>query len=582
MSALQTRAQRSFTRRTPRSYVALAAGSVAVLAVALAVLTAALVQAPDAFAASGITPNDSKAKKFVGAISVDDITRHQIALQQIASLNGDTREVFSTGYQESLDYVVSTLKAAGYSPQVNMFNYPVWGESQPPVLNMVSPTPKTYTPGDADDSDQPTADFITMANSPTKVLTNAPVFPVGGIVDPPTGGSASGCAAADYAGVSGKVALVQRGTCPFVTKWSLAQAANATGVIIYNEGNTPARQNPIFVDNQPDPPATIAAVISSYTLGNELLQAYKQGKNPTVDFKVYGTFTDRFLPQVIAETSDGDPNHVVVVGAHLDSVPEGPGINDDGSGTATLLAQAEELADGRYKLRNKIRFAWWGGEENGLVGSTYYAHNLSQAEVDKIDVMLDYDMLASPNYVRFVYDGDGNAEPGNPAGPDGSGKVEQVFDDWFSAQGLASERVPFDGRSDYVGFTDRGIPAGGVFAGAEGVKTQEEEAVYGGAAGSWYDPCYHQLCDNLITVLTGVPPLDAEGLAPEGDDAAKAAAQRKMAGGAIKSLSELSGAASYAVYYFAASKDPFGSKPKKAKPSRSEQTWHGHNHPITR
>ncbi len=186
--------------------------------------------------------------------------------------------------------------------------------------------------------------------------------------------------------------------------------------------------------------------------------------------------------------------------------------------------------------------------------------------MDKIDVMLDYDMLSSPNYVRFVYDGDGNAEPGNPAGPEGSGKVEQVFDDWFSAQGLASERVPFDGRSDYVGFTDRGIPAGGVFAGAEGEKTAEEEAVYGGAAGSWYDPCYHQLCDNLITVLTGVPPLDAEGLAPEGDDAAKAAAQRKMAGGAIKSLSELSAAASYAVYYFAASKDPFGiGKPKKAQ-----------------
>ena len=561
--------------------MALAAASAAVLAVALAVWAAALVQAPNAFAAAGVTPSDPKAKQFVSAISVGDITQHQIALQQIASLNNDTREVFSTGYQESLDYVVSTLKAAGYNPQVNQFNFPVWEESKPPVLNMVSPVAKTYVPGDAEDSDQPTADFITMANSPTKELTNAPVFPVGGIVDPPTGGSASGCATGDYTGVSGKVALVQRGTCAFVTKWSLAQAAGATGVIIYNEGNTPTRQNPIFVDNQPDPPATIAAVISSYTLGNELLQAYKQGKNPTVDFKVYGTFTDRFLPQVIAETSDGDPNHVVVVGAHLDSVPEGPGINDDGSGTATLLAQAEELADGHLKLRNKIRFAWWGGEENGLIGSTYYAHSLSQSEVDKIDVMLDYDMLSSPNYVRFVYDGDGNAEPGNPAGPEGSGKVEQVFDDWFSAQGLASERVPFDGRSDYVGFTDRGIPAGGVFAGAEGEKTAEEEAVYGGAAGSWYDPCYHQLCDNLITVLTGVPPLDAEGLAPEGDDAAKAAAQRKMAGGAIKSLSELSGAASYAVYYFAASKDPFGiGKPKKDNASRRGQGWHGHSHPV--
>ena len=580
MFASQKGARRRSTLRSPRGYVALAAASVAILVVALAVSTAALVQAPNALAASGISPKDSKAKRFVSGVSVPEIMQHQTALQTIASLNDDTREVFSTGYQESLDYVVSTLKAAGYKPEVNQFNFPVWGESQPPVLNMVSPTPKTYVPGDADDSDLPTADFITMANSPTVVLTNAPVFPVGGIVDPPTGGSASGCLAADYTGVSGKVALVQRGTCPFVEKWSLAQAAGATGVIIYNEGNTPARQNPIFVDNQPTPPATIAAVISSYTLGNDLLQAYKQNLNPTVDFKVYGTFTDRFLPQVIAETRDGDPNHVVVVGAHLDSVPEGPGINDDGSGTATLLAQAEELADGHYKLRNKIRFAWWGAEENGLIGSTYYAHNLSQREVDKIDVMLDYDMLSSPNYVRFVYDGDGNAEPGNPAGPEGSGKVEQVHDDWLRAQGLQSGRVPFDGRSDYVGFTDRGIPAGGVFAGAEGVKTPEEEAIYGGAAGSWYDPCYHQFCDNLITVFTGVPPLDADGLAPEGDEAAKRAAQRKIAGGAIKSLTELSGAASYAVYYFAASKDPFGTKPRKHSGSRRGHEWQGPGHRV--
>ena len=131
-----------------------------------------------------------------------------------------------------------------------------------------------------------------MANSPTVELTNAPVFPVGEIDDPPAGGGDSGCKAEDYAGVSGKVALVQRGTCSFVAKWPFAQAAGATGVIIYNEGNTPARQNPIFVDNQHRRP-TIAAVISSYTLGNELLQAYKAGENPTVDFKVYGFFEPR-------------------------------------------------------------------------------------------------------------------------------------------------------------------------------------------------------------------------------------------------------------------------------------------------
>src|SRR3954447_14736842 len=276
-----------------------------------AACAATLALAPNALANGNdsVTPRDGGAKRFTSAITVPDIVQHQVALQRIATLNDDTREVFSPGYAESLDYVVSTLKEAGYKPQVTKFNYPVWTETKPPVLNMVSPAAKTYRPGNAE-SDMKTVDFVTMANSPTVELTNAPVFPVKGILDPSTGGSAAGCEASDYDGVKGQVALVQRGTCAFVDKWSLAQAAGATGVIIYNEGNTPARQNPTFVDNQSDPPATIAAVISSYTLGNELLQAYKAGKKPTVDFKVYGGFTDRFLNQVIAETKGGDPNHV--------------------------------------------------------------------------------------------------------------------------------------------------------------------------------------------------------------------------------------------------------------------------------
>jgi Zn-dependent M28 family amino/carboxypeptidase len=557
-----------------------------------AACAATLILSPTAFADGGgqISPRDPGAKRFVNAVSVPRIVEHQTALQRIATLNDDTREVFSPGYTESLDYVVQTLKDAGYNPKVTPFNFPIWKESKPPVLNMVSPTPKTYRPGTAADSDQPTADFITMGNSPTKELTNAPVFPVGEIDDPPVGGGDSGCKAADYTGVSGKVALVQRGTCAFVAKWALAEEAGATAVIIYNEGNTPARQNPIFVEDGIE--AKIPAVISSYTLGNDLLQAYKNKQNPTVDFKVYGFFEDRFLNQVIAETRDGDPNNVVVVGAHLDSVPEGPGINDDGSGTATLLAQAQEVAAGHYNLRQKIRFAWWGAEENGLIGSNYYAKTLSDKEVAKIDVMLDYDMLASPNYIRGIYDGDGDDPPENPdipnpPGPVGSGKVEDVFDEWFRSQGMKSERGAFDGRSDYVGFTKRGFPSGGVFAGAEGVKTAEQEQIYGGAAGAWYDPCYHQICDNLQTVLTGVPPISADGfdLPVFPTPADKKAAARKMAGGALKSLKELSGAATYGVYYWAMSRDGFDSKPHGGKPPKGTprgHEWHGHGHRINR
>jgi Zn-dependent M28 family amino/carboxypeptidase len=554
---------------------------------ALAAACAATLAFAPAASANGVndSPRDPDAKRFVGNVSVGSIVKHQIELQKIASLNGDTREVFSPGYTASVSYVVNTLKAAGYSPKVTQFNYPFWTEAKPAVLNWNNGTPpKSYKPGTAADDGSPNVDFITMANSPTKEIVNTAVIPVNDVIDPPTGGSNAGCEAEDYpAAVAGKVALVQRGTCAFVQKWAVAQEAGAVGVIIYNEGNTPARQNPIFVDNQID--ATIPAVISSYSLGNDLLQAYKAGQNPRVDFKVYGQFNDRFLPQVLAETKGGDPNNVVVVGAHLDSRPEGPGINDDGSGTASLLAMAEEISRGHYNLRQKIRFAWWGAEENGLVGSTYYAHTLPQSEVDKIDVMLDYDMLASPNYVRFVYDGDGSTFGADVSGPPGSGKVESVFDDWFKAQGLESDRVPFDGRSDYVGFTDRGIPAGGVFAGAEGEKTEEQAAIYGGAAHSWYDPCYHQLCDNLMTVLTGIPPMDATGLAfylDDPTDADRQAARVAMAGGALKSLKELGGAAAYAVWYFSTVRDPFGTKPKPHKPHHGKPRWHGHGHRLGR
>jgi Zn-dependent M28 family amino/carboxypeptidase len=554
---------------------------------ALAVFAATLIAVPAADAAGKKgSPSDPNAQRFVNTISVERMTEHQAALQAIADANGGTREVFSPGYRASLRYVRETLEDSGYDVEIDMFNYPFWEESQPPVLNFSSVEPdKVYRPGDADDSDLPTADFITMANSRTINLDDARVVPTNDVVDPPVGGSTSGCEAADYpAAVAGNVALVQRGTCSFVAKWALAEEAGAVGVIIYNEGNTPARQNPIFVDNGIE--TEIAAVITSYALGNELLQAYKAGQSPTVDFRVFGTFTDRFLPQVITETKTGDPNNVVVVGAHLDSVPDGPGINDDGSGVATLLTMAQELAKKRYKLEQQVRFMWFGAEENGLVGSQYYAHRLSDAEIAKIDVMLDYDMLASANYVRFIYDGDSTEFPDVPPGPAGSGLVEQVQDDWFAAQGLASDRVPFDGRSDYVGFIDEGIPAGGIFAGAEGEKTAEQEAIYGGDAGSWYDPCYHQACDDLATVLTGVPPWNdpdaggAIGLETAQDvpatEAERRAAALKMAGGALKGYEEMAGAAAYATWYFSNVEDPFGAGKRRVKQRTRAVKARGH------
>jgi Zn-dependent M28 family amino/carboxypeptidase len=206
---------------------------------------------------------------------------------------------------------------------------------------------------------------------------------------------------------------------------------------------------------------------------------------------------------VIAETS-GRADNVVVVGGHLDSVEDGPGVNDNGSGSGAILEIAEEMR--KVKPRNQVRFIWFSAEESGLLGSQHYVETLPEEEQAKIAAMLNFDMLASPNFVRFVYDGNTDSFPPPPSGaPEGSAAIEKIFLDYFAARGLAASPTAFSGRSDYRDFIEEGIPAGGLFSGAEGIKTAAEAATYGGAEGEQYDPCYHAFCDTLGTLI-GVPP----------------------------------------------------------------------------
>ena len=200
------------------------------------------------------------------------------------------------------------------------------------------------------------------------------------------------------------------------------------------------------------------------------------------------------------------------MGAHLDSVVAGPGINDNGSGTATDLEIAEQLAALKVTPQQKIRFAFWGAEEGGLLGSEHYVGALSDTALSRIYANLNFDMLGSPNFARFVYDGDGSAsEPGPP----GSAQIERLFTRYLTGQGLQSEPTAFDGRSDYGPFIAVGIPAGGLFSGAEGVKTEAQATRYGGTAGEPFDACYHQACDTTGNLST-------TALAQLGDAAAHA------------------------------------------------------------
>lgn len=182
-----------------------------------------------------------------------------------------------------------------------------------------------------------------------------------------------------------------------------------------------------------------------------------------------------------------------MLGAHLDSVAEGPGINDNGSGSAALLEMADLMQKAR--TRNKVRFAWWCAEEAGLVGSTRYVQGLGEAELERIKAYLNFDMISSPNFVYGIYDGDGSEF--GLEGPPGSAAIERVFQKYFELRGEPYVGSEISFRSDYAEFFVEGVAIGGLFTGAEGIKTEEEALLFGGEAGVAYDECYHAECDTI-------------------------------------------------------------------------------------
>ena len=308
--------------------------------------------------------------------------------------------------------------------------------------------------------------------------------------------STSGCEAGDFTGFTpGNIALIQRGTCSFRIKADNAAAAGASGAIIFNQGNVVPGDDRLglFGGTLDLPQAAIPVVSTSYATGAELAVLSNVVMRLAVDAGV--TTIESF--NILADTA-GRADRTVVVGAHLDSVAEGPGINDNGSGSAAILETALQLKALGTTPTNRIRFAFWGGEEDGLIGSEHYVSQLTSRQIKEHAVNLNFDMVGSPNFVRYVYDGDGSAF--GEKGPNGSALVEKVFLDYFKSQNLPVAPTAFDGRSDYFGFINNGIPAGGLFTGAEDPKTAEEAAIFGGTAGVPLDPCYHAACDTTANV----------------------------------------------------------------------------------
>ncbi|MEX1077594.1 MAG: M28 family peptidase [Homoserinimonas sp.] len=428
------------------------------------------------------------------AVSAENITEHLEALQAIADANGDNRAAGSPGHVASAEYVEEQLRAAGYDPVRQPFSYDQFIEIGS-SLEQVSPTPTVYV----DQTDFDTMDY-SGSGDVTAAVTAVDLNLVGDRA------SSSGCEAADFAGfTAGNIALMQRGTCAFRVKVDNAAAAGAVGAIIFNQGDGEGREGLLF-GTLSTPQAVIPAMGATFALGETLAGI----AGVTLRMQVDATEQTINTFNVLADT-EGRADRTVVAGGHLDSVSEGPGINDNGTGIGAVLETAIQMAESGDEPTNRVRFAFWSGEEDGLVGSDYYVSQLTKKDIKDHALNLNFDMVGSPNFVRFVYDGDGSAF--GTTGPNGSANIEAVFLDYFASQGLETEATAFDGRSDYFGFINNGIPAGGLFTGAEGVKTPEQAAIYGGTAGEAYDPCYHQACDDITNVNSEVLEQMADAIA---------------------------------------------------------------------
>jgi Zn-dependent M28 family amino/carboxypeptidase len=456
------------------------------------VLVAVVAIAVAAVPASAATLTNTQALQDAVKVGNDKtgIRSHLKQLQVIADANNGNRATGTTGHAASLAYVKKKLEATGYwNVSTQPFSANVFTALAAPTL---SATPAPSTPWVADQ------DFEYMEFSGNGAVTNGAIQVIDFVAPTNTASaSSSGCEATDFpaGGLGGKVAVIQRGTCDFGLKAENAQKAGASAVVLFNEGTL----------GDPDRNGLINGTLGGYAVTIPVLGAtYATGKylvdHPAATVSLSSTTKTETLitNNLIAETKTGRTDRTIISGAHLDSVSEGPGINDDGSGSATQLEVATQMAKLGIKPVNQVRFIWFSGEEQGLFGSIHYADSLTKAQRSNISAMLDFDMLASPNYALQIYDGDGSEF--GVAGPNGSGSVESVFQKFYDARGLYTERIAFDGRSDYDEFTIVGIPAGGIAAGAEVHKTPFQQSKWGGTVSDTlagqFDPCYHLACDS--------------------------------------------------------------------------------------
>ena len=401
------------------------------------------------------------------------MTAHLQRLQSIADANDNTRAAGTPGFDASVDYLVTTLREHGFEVETPEFTARVFKAEKGSVS---------------------LADWTVEARA-LQFSAGTPPDGVSGPLVVTAAGEKPGCAGADYDGlpVRGAVVLVDRGGCPFKDKMTLAVERGAVAVVVADNvdeekmGGTLGEQTAVKV------PVVSVKKSEGATL---------RGERGIVTVKLDAHTDDLTSRNVVAQTRTGSTENVVMLGAHLDSVPEGPGINDNGSGVAAVLETALQLGPSP-RVANAVRFGFWGAEELGLLGSMRYVQSLDVDSLTDVALYLNFDMLASPNPAYFTYDGDQSmpvADRGQPVVPEGSAGIERTLVAYLKSAGITGRDTSFDGRSDYDYFTLSGIPSGGLFSGAEEKKSPEQAKLWGGSADQPFDPNYHQAGDTIDNI----------------------------------------------------------------------------------
>lgn len=423
-----------------------------------------------AFVITGLWLMHEAEPPFLELVLASDIMVHLDQFQAIAEQYGGSRSTL-TGFNASLAYVKDYLeKQTDLEVTVQTFPVKAYSQLAPPVFGWVDTTSGSFT------SFNPIYfGGVTYSGSGT-VQSNYTYI------------KDSGCFKSDYPSRIENIALVNRGDCSYATQVSVAVSQGAIAVIIINiTPDVPLGNLGTEVS------ASIPVILVSSNLGDQLLT----DNTYVLRIVTSGIIIQTVSQNLIATTKGGLQSGLIVVGSHLDSSDNSPGINDNGSGAAANLNMAVLFSSYVQQYVNKVAFIWFGASENGLAGSQYYVRNAIDTQTfGDIAVMLDIRMIGSPNYVLGYYDSSTGTHPNLQ----GSITVQKAFAAYFEAHNLSSVLFPLDGTSDYEPFMLDGVPVGGVFSGGDTEKTMDERAEFGGLANVAYDPCYQESCDSIDNI----------------------------------------------------------------------------------